>query len=61
MLELDTAELKPELDADELVVPVDGVETEFVDEGVAVAVWVVCVRDAGEVEPPNVQSVPRGI
>ena len=48
------------LDTAELVLPVDGLEVDA-DEGVAVAVCVVCVRDAGDVEPPNVQAVPRGI
>lgn len=55
---LDTDEVEP--DAAELADPVDGLDKDD-DEGVAVAVVAVCVRDAGEVEPPNVQAVPSGI
>ena len=54
---LDTDEV--ELDAAELADPVDGLDKDD-EEGVAVAVEV-CVRDAGEVEPPKVQAVPSGI
>lgn len=55
---LDTDEVEP--DAAELADPVDGLDKDD-DEGVAVAVVAVCVRDAGEVEPPKVQAVPSGI